>query len=40
MSNEKSCDWCGRPEREQAIEPAVVYDKPMMLCEECRGVPQ
>ncbi len=39
----KSCDWCSRPETEQAIEPSVVgvgeNSKPMMLCVECRGVP-
>lgn len=40
-----SCDWCGRPEIEQKIEPAVVGPPgpkaiPMMLCEECRGGPK
>ena len=35
-----SCDWCGRPEVEEPIEPAVVNGDPMMLCEECRGGPK
>jgi hypothetical protein len=30
--SERSCDWCGRPESEQKVEPAA-----MMLCEECLG---
>jgi len=37
-NGELACDWCGRPESEEKIEPEMVYDKPMMLCSECRGV--
>lgn len=41
-NTELSCDWCGRPESEEPIEPAMVGPAtkaiPMMLCAECRGV--
>ena len=37
--SEKACDWCGRPNSEQAVEPHMVGDTPMMLCTECRGEP-
>jgi len=36
-TGELACDWCGRPESEQRIEPMVVHSDPMMLCAECRG---
>lgn len=36
-TGELACDWCGRPESEQSIEPAVNQFGAMMLCAECRG---
>jgi len=33
-----TCDSCGRPEAEQAIEPVVFGNIPMMCCADCRGV--